>query len=105
MTNTNELPSVAIIGTGYVGLTTAACLAHLGAEWSPIDVDEAKIATLRDGVIPIVEHALDTIVHDAVAAGNLRFESAATLRCATRTSCSSASRRHRTTTGRPTSAT
>jgi UDPglucose 6-dehydrogenase len=74
MSHTNELPSVAIIGTGYVGLTTAACLAHLGARVTAVDVDEAKIAALRDGVIPIVEHGLDTIVHDAVAAGNLRFE-------------------------------
>jgi UDP-glucose 6-dehydrogenase len=44
MSHTNELPSVAIIGTGYVGLTTAACLAHLGARVTAVDVDEAKIA-------------------------------------------------------------
>ena len=64
---------VAIIGTGYVGLTTAACLAHLGARVVACDVDAAKVDALRAGRIPIVERDLDTIVHDAVAAGNLTF--------------------------------
>jgi UDPglucose 6-dehydrogenase len=55
-------------------LTTAACLAHVGARVVAIDVDAAKIEALRNGVVPIVERDLEAIVHDAVAAGNLTFE-------------------------------
>lgn len=44
---------VAVIGAGYVGLTTAACLSHLGHDVTCADVDEAKVASLADGVIPI----------------------------------------------------
>jgi UDPglucose 6-dehydrogenase len=65
--------SVAVVGTGYVGLTTGACLAHIGCDVVCADIDAAKIARLQAGEIPIVEEGLEQIVHDAVAAGRLRF--------------------------------
>jgi UDPglucose 6-dehydrogenase len=66
-------PALAVIGTGYVGLTTGACLAHLGFHVVCADIDEDKVARLEAGEIPIVEHGLDKLVTDAVAAGRLRF--------------------------------
>jgi len=65
--------SIAIIGTGYVGLTTGACFAHLGHEVICADVDEQKIARLRVGEIPIVEKGLDRLVDEGIRSGNLRF--------------------------------
>ena len=47
--------NVAIIGTGYVGLTTGACLAFLGHKVTCVDSDEKKVSTLRAGEIPIME--------------------------------------------------
>jgi UDPglucose 6-dehydrogenase len=66
-------PSIAVVGTGYVGLTTGACFAHLGFDVVCADIDEAKVARLQGGHIPIVEDGLEPIVLDAVAAGRLRF--------------------------------
>ncbi|MDH5290696.1 MAG: UDP-glucose/GDP-mannose dehydrogenase family protein [Acidimicrobiia bacterium] len=67
------MASIAIIGTGYVGLTTGACFAHLGHEVICADVDEQKIARLRVGEIPIVEKGLDRLVDEGIRSGNLRF--------------------------------
>jgi UDPglucose 6-dehydrogenase len=67
------LATIAIIGTGYVGLTTGACFSHLGHEVICADVDAAKIERLRAGDIPIVEKGLDRLVDEGVRAGNLRF--------------------------------
>jgi UDPglucose 6-dehydrogenase len=67
------MSKIAVIGTGYVGLTTGACFAHLGHDVVCADIDEAKVATLNAGSIPILEPGLDEIVRDAVAAGRLRF--------------------------------
>lgn len=64
---------IAIIGTGYVGLTTGACFAHLGHEVVCGDIDEAKVERLSRGEIPIVEHRLDELVADGLRSGNLRF--------------------------------
>ena len=72
MTNA-AAPTVAVVGTGYVGLTTGACLAHLGLRVVCADIDADKVARLQAGEIPIVEEGLGPIVHDAVAAGNLTF--------------------------------
>jgi UDPglucose 6-dehydrogenase len=66
-------PTLAVIGTGYVGLTTGACLAHLGFHVVCADIDADKVARLEAGEIPIVEDGLDKLVADAVAAGRLRF--------------------------------
>jgi UDPglucose 6-dehydrogenase len=64
---------VAVVGTGYVGLTTGACLAHLGHDVVCADVDAAKLERLSRGEIPIVEHDLDKIVARGLSSGRLRF--------------------------------
>ena len=64
---------VTIFGTGYVGLVTGACLAEIGHRVVCVDVDEAKVATLRAGRIPIHEPGLESLVHSNQAAGRLRF--------------------------------
>jgi UDPglucose 6-dehydrogenase len=56
---------VCIVGTGYVGLTTGACLAFLGHRVTCVDVDGAKIETLRAGLIPIYEPYLDDLLAEA----------------------------------------
>jgi UDPglucose 6-dehydrogenase len=66
---------IAIIGAGYVGLVTGACLADLGVTVVCIDNDREKIAALHGGRIPIYEPGLETIVHQAAAADRLRFTS------------------------------
>ncbi|QUL99333.1 MAG: UDP-glucose/GDP-mannose dehydrogenase family protein [Candidatus Fermentithermobacillus carboniphilus] len=52
-----------VIGTGYVGLVTAACLAEIGHDVIALDVDEGKISNLRSGVMPIHEPGLSELVH------------------------------------------
>jgi UDPglucose 6-dehydrogenase len=64
---------IAIIGTGYVGLTTGACFAHLGHEVICADVDADKVAQLSRGEIPIVELGLDKLVEEGLRSGRLRF--------------------------------
>src|SRR5262245_24261569 len=64
---------IAIIGTGYVGLTTGACFAHLGHEVICADVDPDKVAQLSRGEIPIVELGLDRPVEEGLRSGRLRF--------------------------------
>ena len=64
---------IAVIGTGYVGLTTGACLAHLGHDVVCADVDIAKVELLQSGHIPIFEQGLEALVAEGQAAGRLRF--------------------------------
>ncbi len=64
---------ITIIGSGYVGLVSGACFADLGNDVLCLDVDEAKIALLRGGGIPIYEPGLQQLVNHNVAAGRLRF--------------------------------
>ena len=64
---------ITVIGTGYVGLVTGACLADVGNDVLCLDVDEAKVALLQSGAIPIFEPGLESIVKRNVAAGRLRF--------------------------------
>jgi UDPglucose 6-dehydrogenase len=63
-----------VVGVGYVGLTTGACLAHLGHHVVCADVDEDRVARLRRGEIPIVEEGLSDIVAEGLSSGRLRFE-------------------------------
>jgi UDPglucose 6-dehydrogenase len=62
-----------VVGTGYVGLTTGACLAHLGHHVVCGDIDARKIELLKGGRIPIVEEGLEAIVRDESEAGRLDF--------------------------------
>ena len=62
-----------VIGTGYVGLVTGACLADVGNDVLCIDVDAAKVARLQDGQIPIHEPGLDQVVARCISAGRLKF--------------------------------
>ena len=62
---------VAIVGTGYVGLTTGVCLAYLGHQVTCLDTDPRKVEALRAGRIPIYEPHLDELL--AAASANLTF--------------------------------
>ncbi|HEY2429717.1 MAG TPA: UDP-glucose 6-dehydrogenase, partial [Acidimicrobiales bacterium] len=64
---------IAVIGTGYVGLTTGAYLAHIGHEVVCADVVEDKIARLSRGEIPIFETGLEDLVRAGLDSGLLRF--------------------------------
>jgi UDPglucose 6-dehydrogenase len=72
------MSDVAVIGTGYVGLTTGACLAQLGHRVACADIDEAKIERLQNGDIPIYEEGLEDLVKDGLASGRLSFVLGAT---------------------------
>ena len=69
---------VAVIGVGYVGLPTAATLAHLGHQVTCGDADPRKVDMLRRGEVPIVEEHLEELVREGQAAGNLDFVLGAT---------------------------
>ena len=66
---------IAMIGTGYVGLVSGACLSEFGHDVVCIDKDGAKVASLRAGEIPIFEPGLDEVVAANVKAGRLSFDS------------------------------
>ncbi|CAN5712472.1 UDP-glucose/GDP-mannose dehydrogenase family protein [soil metagenome] len=64
---------IAIIGTGYVGLTTGACFAHLGHQVVCADLDPVKVERLNRGDVPILEAGLDELVSEGLRSGLLRF--------------------------------
>src|SRR3979490_3536552 len=64
---------ITVCGSGYVGLVTGACLADAGNHVVCVDVDERKIAMLKQGGIPIHEPGLDAVVKRNFDAGRLRF--------------------------------
>jgi UDPglucose 6-dehydrogenase len=66
---------IAVIGAGYVGLTTAACLSQIGHEVFCSESDVDKLIKLQSGVMPLFEPHLETIIHSACKAGCLRFGS------------------------------
>lgn len=66
---------IAMIGTGYVGLVSGACLSEFGHEVICVDKDQTKITALEAGQIPIFEPGLDEVVAANVKAGRLSFTS------------------------------
>ena len=64
---------IVMVGTGYVGLVTGACFSEFGVDVVCVDKDEAKIARLKAGGIPIFEPGLDKLVESNVKAGRLSF--------------------------------
>ncbi len=66
---------ITIFGTGYVGLVTGSCFAEVGNDVLCVDIDEAKIARLQQGEIPIYEPGLEEIVVENVREGRLKFTS------------------------------
>lgn len=64
---------ITVVGTGYVGLVTGACLAEMGNDVTCVDVDEKKIQQLKNGAIPIYEPGLEAIVQRNYNEGRLRF--------------------------------
>ena len=67
------MPRVTVIGTGYLGLTHAVCLADLGHQVLAIDVDEDKIAKAANGEVPFFEPGLEPLLRKNLDAGRLRF--------------------------------
>src|SRR5947209_11816870 len=65
---------VTVIGTGYVGLVTGACLSFIGHRVTCVDSDEAKVATLRAGEVPFYEPYLAELIALAKERGGIDFE-------------------------------
>src|SRR5713226_2738141 len=64
---------VTVIGTGYVGSVTGACLAYLGHRVSCVDTDAEKIAKLQRGQMPIYEPHLTELLAEAATRGGIEF--------------------------------
>jgi UDPglucose 6-dehydrogenase len=64
---------IAVIGTGYVGLTTGVCFAHLGHDVICADIDAHKVERLQRGETPIVEAGLENLLAEGLRSGRLRF--------------------------------
>ena len=69
------MPRVTVIGTGYLGLTHAVCLADLGHEVLAIDVDAEKVAMASGGEAPFFEPGLEPLLRKNLDTGRLRFTS------------------------------
>ena len=64
---------IAVIGTGYLGTTHAACMAQIGHDVLGLDIDPGKVAKLQSGEVPFFEPGIDNLVRDNLASGRLRF--------------------------------
>lgn len=65
--------TIAVVGTGYVGLVSAACFAELGHTVYGIDIDAAKIALLQEGKSPIYEPGLEELLRKGLQSKRLIF--------------------------------
>ncbi|MEH7111261.1 UDP-glucose/GDP-mannose dehydrogenase family protein [Neobacillus niacini] len=64
---------IAVLGTGYVGLSTGVCLSQIGHQVTCLDINERKINQLRQGISPIYEPNLEELLTSNMAAGRLQF--------------------------------
>ncbi|OGS11681.1 MAG: UDP-glucose 6-dehydrogenase [Elusimicrobia bacterium RIFCSPHIGHO2_02_FULL_61_10] len=69
----NEKVNICVVGAGYVGLVSGACLAEVGHRVVCVDNDPAKIKLLEKGIMPIYEDDLERVVKKNVKAGRLQF--------------------------------
>ena len=67
------MANIAIVGIGYVGLTTGACLASLGHQVVCADIDAEKVAQLSKGNVTIFEEGIQNLIDKGLESGNLRF--------------------------------
>jgi UDPglucose 6-dehydrogenase len=68
-----DRPRLTVLGTGYLGMTHAACMASEGFEVLGFDIDAEKVARLNAGDVPIFEPGLKDLVTDGLSSGRLRF--------------------------------
>jgi UDPglucose 6-dehydrogenase len=68
------MSTICVVGSGYVGLTTAACFSHIGHTVVCTDIDERRVARLSAGECPILEQGLDNLLREGLSGGRLRFE-------------------------------
>lgn len=66
-------PRLTVLGTGYLGITQAACMASEGFEVLGLDTDAVKVARLQAGEVPIYEPGLDRLVTEGLSSGRLSF--------------------------------
>lgn len=64
---------IAVAGTGYVGLVAGVCFAHFGHDVTCVDVDEAKVSLMEQGISPIYEEGLEDLMREGIARGLLHF--------------------------------
>jgi UDPglucose 6-dehydrogenase len=69
----SDVLDVAVVGTGYVGLVTGVCLAHVGHKITCVDIDADKVARMRRGEVPIYEPGLEPLFREVLEAGTVEI--------------------------------